>query len=165
MLTGQFLLPIVERGECFHSAASVSCLFVCQHGNFRMIKRRMILNLTVRCIAQKSCPSSNFKVKGQKSRSPGTKKRKCAAFCSGVVLWGAILVRHFFRSGPRGRGPLCPWENQRMLSSFTWVLRDLIQYLGATVDSMPWGYSKRLWMVLLSLSFCMCFVLSECVRF
>jgi len=53
------------------------CLFVCQHDNFRTIKRTTI-NLAVRCIIQKSRPSSNVKVKGQRSRSPGTKKTKTA---------------------------------------------------------------------------------------
>jgi len=51
---------------------------------------------------KKSRQSSNVKVKGHRSRSSGTKKRKSAAF---------------FGSGPRGRSPHRRWENQRMLSS------------------------------------------------
>jgi len=43
------------------------------------------------CNLQKSHPSSNAKVKGQMSRSAGTKKRKSAEFCSGVVLGGSVL--------------------------------------------------------------------------
>ena len=42
---------------------------------------------------------------GQRSRSLG-QKRKIAAFCIfclGVILWGAILVLHFFWHRPRGR--------------------------------------------------------------
>ena len=38
------------------------------------------------------------------------------------MFYSAVLVRHFFRSGPRGRGPLRRWENQRMLSSSCWYL-------------------------------------------
>jgi len=95
------------------SAASVClsvclfvCLFVCQHDNFQTIKLRM-MKLAVRCIVQKSRPRSNVKVKGQMSRSPGTKKRKSAAF---------------FRE-PSSVALLCRWENQRMLSSFVVVLK------------------------------------------
>jgi len=58
-----------------------------------MIKR----NLAVRCIVQKSRPCLSVKVKGQRPRSPGT-KRKSAAFCSRVVLWGAVL-RQFYAGG------------------------------------------------------------------
>jgi len=87
------------------SAASVClsvCQFVCQH--FRIIKRRMLKLGGCRRTVQKSRPSSNLGIKDQRSKSPGTKKRKSAAFCSGVVLWGAVPERHFFGSGPRGRG-------------------------------------------------------------
>ena len=83
------------------SAASVClsvCLFVylsvCPHDNFRTIKRR-----TVRCIVQKSRPSSNVKVKGQKSRPPGDKNEKARQVCSAVVLCGAVVC-----SDRRGRG-------------------------------------------------------------
>ena len=55
--------------------------------------------MALRCIVQKSRPSSNVKVKGQGHRG----QKNSAAFCSGVVLRGAVLVRHFFGSGPRGR--------------------------------------------------------------
>ena len=40
--------------------------------------------------------------RGQMSSSPGT-KNDSAAFCSGVVLCGAVLVRHFFRQPSPGR--------------------------------------------------------------
>jgi len=43
----------------------------------------------------KSRPSSNFKAKDQRSRSPGTIKRKSAAFCSGAVLVGAVLPQFY----------------------------------------------------------------------
>ena len=36
--------------------------------------------MEVKCIVQKSHPSSNLGVKSQRSRSPGTKKRKSVAF-------------------------------------------------------------------------------------
>ena len=72
--------------------------------------------MAVRCAVQKSRPGSNVKVKGQRSRSPRTKKtKKCG------ILFG---------SRPLGRGPrvnffpaavigalLRRWENQRMLPS------------------------------------------------
>jgi len=63
-----------------------------------MIERRM---MTLGRQVQKSRPSSNVKVKGE--RSPGTKKKqKSAAFCSAVVLWGAVLVRQFFSGAVLG---------------------------------------------------------------
>ena len=60
-------------------------------------------------------------VSRSKAKVTGDKKRKIAAYCSGVVLRGAVFVRHFFGSGLRGLGPppvLRRWENQRMLSSW-----------------------------------------------
>jgi len=57
------------------------------------------------------------KVKGQGQRGQKTKKYS--------ILFGSrplVLVQHFFRSGPRERCPSpvqCRWENQRMLSSYT----------------------------------------------
>jgi len=80
---------IAERGGCFQRRLFV-CQFVCQHDNFRMIKRNSTMKLGgYRCIVQNSRPSSHLAVKDQRSRSPGTKKRKSAAFCSGAVLGGA----------------------------------------------------------------------------
>jgi len=69
------------------SAASVClsiCLFVCQHDSSRTIKPRIMKNLAIRCIVQKSRSSSNLGVKGQGSRSPGTKNDKVRHF-SGAV--------------------------------------------------------------------------------
>jgi len=60
--------------------------------------------------------SSKFECQGQRSRSSGTKKRKSAAFCLRFVLWGVVLVRHFFPE-PFSGALLRRWENQRMLSS------------------------------------------------
>ena len=50
--------------------------------------------------------ASVFEYQGQKSKVKvtGDEKRKSAAFCSGVVLSGAVLVLRFFGSGPLGRG-------------------------------------------------------------
>jgi len=45
--------------------------------------------MAVTCILQKSRQRSNVKVKSQGHR--GQKKRKSAAFSSGVVLWSAVL--------------------------------------------------------------------------
>ena len=47
----------------------------------------------------KISPSLNVKVKGQGHRG---QKNESAAFCSGVILWGAVLVRHFFRKRSSG---------------------------------------------------------------
>ena len=87
----------------------------------------------VRCIVQKSRPSSNVKVKGQSSRSPGTKDAHSAAdtprvhtndmrwlktACSSSSISGRA---HFVAVG--GVVQLCyppvlrRWESQRMLSS------------------------------------------------
>jgi len=51
------------------------CQCVCQHDNFRTTKRRMIkLGGSVHCTKI----SPEFEGQGQRSRSPGTKKRKTA---------------------------------------------------------------------------------------
>jgi len=48
--------------------------------------------MAVKCIVQKSRPSSNLGVKGQRPKSPGQKKRK-RRHCSGAVLGvGARVV-------------------------------------------------------------------------
>ena len=85
---------IAERGGCFQQRVCLFCnLFVCQfvcsHDNSQTIQ-----HLVVRCIVQKSRPSSNVKVTGDK-------KRKSATFCSGVVLWGAVL-RQFYAGWKTG---------------------------------------------------------------
>jgi len=100
---------IAERGGCFQRHLFVS-LFVCLFVNTITSERLNVgwWKLAVRCFVQNSRPSSNAKVKGQRSRSLG-QKRKSATFCSGVVLWGAVLVRHIFRersSGARSTGAL-----------------------------------------------------------
>ena len=68
-------ISTAERGGCFQWHPFV-CLFV------NMITSEQLhvgwWNLAVRCTVQKSCPSSMVKVKGQRLRSPGTKKRKTA---------------------------------------------------------------------------------------
>jgi len=77
----------VFSGVCL-SFCQIVCQFVCQHDNFRTIKRIGRWNLAVRCVVRKSRPSSNSGVKGQRSRSPGTKNEK---------------VRHFVRKRSSGR--------------------------------------------------------------
>jgi len=75
--------------------------------------------LAVRCNVQKSRPISSVKVKGQRSRSPGIKKRKVRHFLrESLSGTRSSCGMFFFGSGPRGRGPVRRWENQRMLSSF-----------------------------------------------
>jgi len=54
---------------------------------------------------------STSKVKDEGHR--GQKKKKSAAFCSGAVLEGSVLLRR--------------WENQRMLSSYWWIFQDYSQ--------------------------------------
>jgi len=71
---------VVKRGGCFQRRLFVCqfflsvCLFVRTITSERLNIGRW--NLVVRCIVQKSRPSSNVKVKDQRSRSPGTKKAK-----------------------------------------------------------------------------------------
>ena len=95
----------MERGGCFQQRLSV-CLFVNTITSEQLNVGRW--NLTVRCIVQKSCRSSNLrsKIEWQGHQGQKTKKR-------GIL----------FGSGHRGGGELlrppvlCRWENQRMLSS------------------------------------------------
>jgi len=51
----------------------------------------------------------------------GDKKRKSAAFCSGVVLWGTVVVPHFFSRAVLGGVVVLQFyaggKNQHMLSS------------------------------------------------
>ena len=70
---------IAEPGGCFLWHLFVS-LFLCLFVNTITSERLNIgwWNLAVRCIVQKSRPSSNVEVKGQRSRTPGTEKRKTA---------------------------------------------------------------------------------------
>ena len=70
-----------RRSIAYRAGASV-CLFVClfQHDNFRTIKRRMMkLGGEVHCAKI----SPEFEFGGQRSRSPGTKRRTIAVFFSG----------------------------------------------------------------------------------
>jgi len=82
---------IAERGGCFQRRLFVS-LFVNTITSERLNVGQW--NLAVRCTAQKSRPSSNVKVKGQRLRSPGTKNEKVRYFVwqpsSGALLhrWG-----------------------------------------------------------------------------
>ena len=62
---------------CLFVCLSV-CKYVCPHDNFRTTKHIGRSNLAVRYVVQKSRTSSKVKFKGQRSRSPGTKKRKTA---------------------------------------------------------------------------------------
>ena len=94
---------IAEPGGCSQRHLFV-CLSVCLFVNTITSERLNTgwWNLAVRCIVQKSRPSSNVKVKGQRLRSLGTKNEK-APFCSGVVLWGRSSCGILSASGPRGR--------------------------------------------------------------
>jgi len=67
-----------------------------------------------------------------KVKVPGQKNDNVRPFCLGVILWDAVLVRHFFLGAVLGARnqviqfcrppPLRWWENQRMLSSLLDVL-------------------------------------------
>ena len=78
---------IAERGGCFQWRLFVS-LFVntiTSEGLNEWLNVKW-WNLAVRCVAQKSRPSSNVKVKGRGHRG----QRKSASFCLGAVL-GAVV--------------------------------------------------------------------------
>jgi len=79
------------------------CLFVCLFVNAITPERR-IMKIGGRrfCALYKNL--IHVQVSGSKVKVTGDKKkRKSAAFCSGVVLCGTVLVRHFFGSGPLWR--------------------------------------------------------------
>ena len=64
------------------SAASLCqfvCLFVCQHDNFRTIKR-MMMKLRGWVYCTKISPEFDFGVKGQRSRLPGEKRQTAESF-------------------------------------------------------------------------------------
>jgi len=68
---------IAEHGGCFQRRLFVChcvCLFVRTITSERLnVGQR---NMAIRCTVQKSRQSLNFSVKGQRSRSPGTKNEK-----------------------------------------------------------------------------------------
>jgi len=83
---------------------------------------------------------SRSTIKGQGHR--GQKNEKVRGVCPGVVLCCAVLVWHFFCSGPRRRGPppvLRRWENQRMLCSSIscgFVVQQAVQQNRQQIDSL-----------------------------
>jgi len=86
----------------------------------------------VRCIVQKSCQNSNVKVKGARSRSPGTKKTRLALPTPppGAYEWYALAANSVQQHSGQAhsmaaRGVLrrWRWENQRMLSSYRLLCR------------------------------------------
>ena len=90
-----FRRPFVKRfALCYRTAA---CLFVYKVGelwpNGWVDQGELEVGHGSGHIVQKSRPSSNVKVKGQGHR--GQKKRKNVAFCSGVVLCGAVLCQFY----------------------------------------------------------------------
>jgi len=75
------------------------CLFVSQHDNFRTIKHGMMklnwrLGTLYKNLTRVRMSSSKVKCQGHRRQ----KKRKSAAVCSGVVLWGAVF-RQFYAGG------------------------------------------------------------------
>jgi len=72
----------LSEARLMFSAASV-CLFVSVYLFVRTITSERLnvgrSNLAIRYIVQKSRPSSKIEVKGQSSRSPGTKNEKTVA--------------------------------------------------------------------------------------
>ena len=92
-------------------------------------------NLAVRCVVQKSRPSSKVKVKGQGYQ--GQKNEKVRHFFSGAVLGGAsCVIRQFLRR----------WENQRVLSSYaiSYFISVIIKSSSSTVllPSLFWHISS-----------------------
>jgi len=104
--------------DVFSGVCLSVCLFVCQHDNFRTIKRKMT-NLAVRCTVQKSRSSSSVKVKGRRPRSRGQKKEKVRHFVQESSSGARSLCGSFFGSGPR-RSKWCLVSHccQNHLSSF-----------------------------------------------
>jgi len=99
---------IAERGTCFQRRLFVcQFVFVCLFVNTITSERsnrqddetwRLGYVHSTKISPEIECQGQLVKGEGHR----GQKKRKSAAFCSGVVLWGAVLVQHFSRSGPRG---------------------------------------------------------------
>jgi len=89
---------IAERDGCFQRRLFV-CQFVCLFVNTITSERLNTVrwNLARRCTAQKSRWISIFGVKGQSSRSPGTKKTKMFGFYSGAVH---LAVRCILQKSP-----------------------------------------------------------------
>jgi len=127
------LMPIIthrcsaaKRDGCFQRSLFVcqcACLFVRKVTFERLNIGRS--NLAIRYNVQKSRPSSKVKVKGQRSRSLGTKKRKTAdssqltmhsRACAVARPYAARRNRRY-HCMPTGHDGLRRWENQRMLSS------------------------------------------------
>ena len=108
------------------------CLFVCQHDNFRTIKHRMMkLSGYVRCTKI----SPEFERRGQRSKVKVTgnkKKRKSAAFCLGVVLWGTVL-RQFY-AGWKISACCLVW-NCRCFVKHTFQWFDNVRWLSDTKGS------------------------------
>ena len=112
---------VAKRGGCFQRRLFVS-LFV------RTITYERLNVGAVMCIVQKSRPSLNFKVKGQRSRLPGTKNALIAADTPGCVrmVCARCKQRATAQDGPislpGGVVRLCRlpvlrgWKNQRMLT-------------------------------------------------
>jgi len=95
---------IAERGGCFQRR-----LFVCLFVNTVTSKGLNVgwWNFAVRCIVQKSRPSSNVKIKGQ--RSPGTRKNEKVRHFVRELFFGArSSCGIFFGSGPRRPDPRGP---------------------------------------------------------
>jgi len=88
---------IAERGGCFQRR-----LFVSQHDNFRMIKRRMMkLGGYVHCTKI----SPGFERQGQRSKVKvtGDKNEKARHFVRESSSGARSSCGIFFESGPRGR--------------------------------------------------------------
>jgi len=108
-------------------------------------------NLAVKCIVQKSRPSLKVKVKGQRSRSPGTKKRKTAEsspltmhMYKGLIILVyfacrsrciTAVVPHFFLSS--GSAAYCWMSTHNWI--FTYWLLDLWRHRKFQLKSLVWN--------------------------
>ena len=84
-------------------------------------------NLAIRYVVQKSCPSLKFRVKGQRSRSPGTETKKLLSHphsftvysraCAVARPYAASSNRRYYCVATQRLYRLRRWQNRRMLSS------------------------------------------------
>ena len=93
---------VAKHVGCFPRRLFVGlCVFVCQHDNFRTSQHRM-MKLVVRCIAQKSRPSSNLGVIALRGCAPpknlafGYDVEKISAGCLVFSKWIVLLITFVF---------------------------------------------------------------------
>jgi len=102
--------------DVFSGVCLSVCLAVCLFVNMITFERLNVgwWNLTLRCIVQKSHPRSNLEVKGQRSRTPGTKNENLSyphwqwivrRAPYGVTGWRQYMLTAVCGSGTQGHDP------------------------------------------------------------